>query len=874
MNNTKTVSSAVPIRILHVDDDADFLEVATQILKISGDFEVDSALNTDEAYKKMSTQQYDVIICDYEMPIKDGLQFLKELRANKNNIAFMLFTGKGREEVAMTALNLGADGYYSKHGSTETVFGELVHGIKKVTDELRVKQALGERERHYRALMDQAVDSILLLEYPPDGLPVIRDANAATLKMHGYTPEELIGNSIMFLDPHIGEQRIREIAVAMKEEKSLTFETLHQRKDGSKFNVEVHIKGLNFGSEVWAIAIERDVTERKRAQEALRSSEARYKALFEQAGDSILLMEIQLGQLPIIRDANSSALRVLGYSREELLGKPISFIDPNADVPKTDMLIKHLREKNKHSFETKHRRKDGSIMEVEALVKAIRIGSDIWFLSIHRDITARKLAETALKRSEAQFRALFDHSVDSIFIFRVNEAGNMIIVDANPAACKTHGYAREELIDESISLIDKNVTSEQARIIKEKLSDTPIVMRVKHQRKDGSVFDVEASIIRMILDGKSVGVSFERNITEQSNIEKSLRMGDARFRALYDNSYDAVLLMKPDGRIVSANATACRMFGWSEQELKELGRSSVFVMDERTYKAIQNREITGQAKAELTFRRKDGSTFEGDITSTSFIEPNGEKSVSLIIRDITERKKAELNLKESSEKIKAMNEKLRVVGSLTRHDVKNKLSIINANIYLLKKRLGNDPELAKYLDAINTAVLSSDKLFEFSRLYEKIGADELTLINVEDCFNEAVALTPNLIGVEVTNEYKGVTVTADSLLRQLFYNFIDNSLKHGVKVTRIKAYLTRNEQATTLFYEDNGIGISAENKQKLFTESFTTGKGSGLGLRLAKRMVDVYGWSIKETGVPDEGVRFEITIPNSYNQNKSLADFL
>ena len=114
----------------------------------------------------------------------------------------------------------------------------------------------------------------------------------------------------------------------MKQEKSLTFETLHKRKDGSSFNVEVHIRGMNFGSDVWAIAIERDVTERKRAQEALRSSEARYKALFEQAGDSIFLMEIPLGQLPIIRDANSSALRVLGYSREELIGKPISFIDP------------------------------------------------------------------------------------------------------------------------------------------------------------------------------------------------------------------------------------------------------------------------------------------------------------------------------------------------------------------------------------------------------------------------------------------------------------------------------------------------------------------------------------------------------------------
>jgi PAS domain S-box-containing protein len=261
------------------------------------------------------------------MPLKDGLQFLKELRSNNNDVAFMLFTGKGREEVAMTALNLGADGYYSKHGSTETVFGELVHGIKKVTDELRVKRALGERERHYRALMDQAVDSILLLEYPPGGLPVIRDFNTATLKMHGYTPEELIGKSITFLDPKIGEQRVREIAEAMMQEKSLTFETLHQRKDGSLFNVEVHIRGLNFGSEVWAIAIERDVTERKRAQEALRSSEARYKALFEQAGDSIMLMEIPFGKVPIIRDTNSSALRLLDYTREELIGKPISFLD-------------------------------------------------------------------------------------------------------------------------------------------------------------------------------------------------------------------------------------------------------------------------------------------------------------------------------------------------------------------------------------------------------------------------------------------------------------------------------------------------------------------------------------------------------------------
>jgi CheY-like chemotaxis protein len=103
MNNTKAVTSPTPIRILHVDDDADFLELAGQIIKISGDFIVDGALSTDEAFEKLQTQSYDIVLCDYEMQGKDGLQFLRELREQKNDVAFMLFTGKGREEVAITA---------------------------------------------------------------------------------------------------------------------------------------------------------------------------------------------------------------------------------------------------------------------------------------------------------------------------------------------------------------------------------------------------------------------------------------------------------------------------------------------------------------------------------------------------------------------------------------------------------------------------------------------------------------------------------------------------------------------------------------------------------------------------------------------------
>jgi signal transduction histidine kinase len=135
-----------------------------------------------------------------------------------------------------------------------------------------------------------------------------------------------------------------------------------------------------------------------------------------------------------------------------------------------------------------------------------------------------------------------------------------------------------------------------------------------------------------------------------------------------------------------------------------------------------------------------------------------------------------------------MNEKLHVVGSLTRHDVGNKLMAAKSNLYLLKKRIGNNADLAKYLEGIDSALVSSDEIFEFSRLYERIGVEKPVIIDVSRCFNEAVKLFSSLEGIELINDCQGLEVMADSLLSKLFYNLIDNSLKHGQKVTQIHLY--------------------------------------------------------------------------------------
>jgi DNA-binding response OmpR family regulator len=132
------------LRILHVDDDVCLLEVSKQILVMENNFEIENVTSVDEAFKKMERQSFDAVVSDYEMPLRDGLDFLRELREQGNEIAFILFTGKGREDVAVKALNLGADRYIHKNGSPELVYFELAHAIHKIVERKKSRELLAK----------------------------------------------------------------------------------------------------------------------------------------------------------------------------------------------------------------------------------------------------------------------------------------------------------------------------------------------------------------------------------------------------------------------------------------------------------------------------------------------------------------------------------------------------------------------------------------------------------------------------------------------------------------------------------------------------------------------------------------------------------
>jgi signal transduction histidine kinase len=153
-------------------------------------------------------------------------------------------------------------------------------------------------------------------------------------------------------------------------------------------------------------------------------------------------------------------------------------------------------------------------------------------------------------------------------------------------------------------------------------------------------------------------------------------------------------------------------------------------------------------------------------------------------------------------------------------------------------------------------------------MYEQLGAEQLTYIDVEAKLNEAKTLFSGSLP-KIINACQGLTVLADSFLRQLFYNFIDNTRKHGKKTTTITMHYENAAQNNLkLVYADDGVGVPLENKSRLFEEGFSTGGSTGFGLFLTKKMVDVYGWQIEENGEPGKGAKFTITIPKLNKSGK------
>jgi PAS domain S-box-containing protein len=302
------------IHVLHVDDDSSNLEISKTILLEMGNFTVDFASCVDEALGKLAMKDYDVVVSDYEMPQKTGLDFLLELKRQKNDVPFILFTGKGREEVAIKALNLGASGYFNKQGSPETVYGELSHGIRQIVERKKAEEALRNSEENFRAYLESSPISIFVA----NSNGKYEYVNLAALRLLGFSLKEILNMTVFEVVP---KEEVSGLRFKQLNEKGyFAGEMKVKRKNDTLVDVFLSSNRLPDGK---LIAFCEDITERKKAEYEIKESIANYQSLINGMSESAWVIDFSGNFLEV----NDTACDILGYSKNELLSIGITGID-------------------------------------------------------------------------------------------------------------------------------------------------------------------------------------------------------------------------------------------------------------------------------------------------------------------------------------------------------------------------------------------------------------------------------------------------------------------------------------------------------------------------------------------------------------------
>ena len=525
------------------------------------------------------------------------------------------------------------------------------------TDRVRTEEALAESEARYREMAEGISDWIW--EIDVEGRCTY--SNAAIENILGYTPEEVIGKPIVeFILPEYREEVARQMGQAVAEGRgivgSLTGEV---HKDGSIRYIETNAKPVldESGNLAGFRGMHRDVTGRVEAERALEAEKERFRALIENASDVITVMDADMTMTYV----SPSVERVLGYKPEELVGKrALDYVHPDdLERGRQGIAMIAAQEGELVSTEFRLRHKDGSWVTFDALARSLLGDPAVSGIVVnHRDITERKRAEDALAESEKHFRALIVNSFDITML--VDAEGKIMYI--SPSVESILGFTPEEMIGTSIFDLGPPENAPRARVTfralaeHEGMAESGREFQLRH--RDGSWHIMETAAKNMLGDPAVRGIIINhRDITERKRAEEALGESEEKYRSLVESAVDAIVSADSSGRITSWNKAAEAMFGYTEEEVT--GKPVTIMMPER-YRAAHTKALkrmrTGAkprligATTEFEGARRDGSEFPLELSLTTWLTPRG-RFYSAIIRDISERKRAEEALRESNEQL-------------------------------------------------------------------------------------------------------------------------------------------------------------------------------------------------------------------------------
>jgi PAS domain S-box-containing protein len=912
------------ITVLLVDDDVQLLEV-TRIFLERGGFSVVTAESGAVALDSLQKRSYDVVVSDYEMPGMDGLALLAAIRSSGMTIPFIIFTGRGREEVAIRALNEGADFYIRKGGDPKSRFAELGNAIRR---------SFGHREseRRMRALISALPDPTFAI----DQHGVVTIWNRAMEELTGVMADQMIGRGDhAYAVPIYGIPRPMLIDIAAgttgDSDSSLCYTTF--RREGDAVYAEssaARPKGVpvilwgkatpildDAGRPAGAIETIRDITSRVAIERDLQSrneflsladeelrlrmdeileKDLKMEELLLKINDQKQILDLIFESSPIIffvydkncrfRYVSEKVALLLGITRDEMVGRHWREIGLPAD------LMEPVDANIRATFDTgKELIADTSYPTVKGLHHFRYILTPIHkdgvvdqVLSTAMNITEFRRAEDLLREQDTYCHLLFESAGDGLLIYDGD-----LITDCNQRAADLFGFQKHELIGRVAGSIspkhqpDGQLSREMVSGLLKRTRDGELtIFEWQGLRSDGTLLDLEVTLNQVKIGGRMVALAVIRDISNRKREEQLLKdalMQEVLVRTdlsrkeahltelltalpgmVYrcDNDFDWTMRFVSEG--------AYDLTGYRPRDL--IGNQVVayndLILPEYRDQIWQRWQTLlaekGFFEGEYPIRRRDGVIrWVWERGYGVYTDDGSVVMLEGFITDVTDRRTAE-------ESLRHVNEKLHLLSSITRHDVKNRLGTILGYIDLME---GPDPVVPpdEAAPRIRDAVTRILRMIDFTKDYQALGSHGRSWLNLRLTALSAVE-SVDCRDIHVDVDLPSVEILADPLFERVIGNCIENAVRHGEGLTSIR--LSAKDQDGTLFIlcEDDGCGIPVADKERIFDRG--VGKNTGLGLFLAREILRISGMSITEEGVSGQGATFVIRVPNELARQGGL----
>jgi PAS domain S-box-containing protein len=756
--------------------------------------------------------------------------------------------------------------------------------VKDITRRKTSNQKLSDAEQRYHTLFSQSPIGVTVIDPETGKFEEFNDISHLQL---GYSREEFEQLTIPDIEVEENPEQVKAHIKRVIQEGGSEFETKHRSKTGEIQTIVVTAKPFKNQGKNYIQCITRDITESKKIQNALATSEARYRQLVEVAQEGIWAIDNDF----LTTFINPHMAKMLGYRESEVIGRSLlEFVDP-AWAGRIGGIIKGFNREGSGQYEYSFPHRNGGYIDTVVTLSVIfneekqKIGS----LAVISDITERKQLQRALKASEERFRAISTSAMDAIILSDQKDQ----ILYWNPAAEKLYGYSEEEAVGKKLSelILPAKIRDQHGTLLKD-LESRDIAKRefgITAIKKDGSTAPVDLSIVSVKLQDQKCLLATVKDVTEWKTMEEDLRQERDLLESVTGNTNIILALITPDYRIAWANKRAKLLTKHERLENKLcyeiFGAGASCVCPgcgvKRVYENNEN-----LVRRDYSFL-VDGKERWSELISTPIKDKNGEVIAALEISiDITERKRLQNKLAEYSQRLEEIvqkrtdelrrtqaelvkSERLAAIGELAGmigHDLRNPLTGIKNSAYYLKKK-GQDispQQSSEMLEIIDKCVNYSNRIINDLLDYSKeihLALEEQTPRRL---LIDALAIITVPETVKINNkleETPQILVDPDKIKRVII-NLIKNAvdaMPDGGEITLESRNAGSNLEVTIA---DTGCGISDEVKSKLFTPLCTTkAQGMGFGLAICKRIIEAHKGTISVKTVKNQGTTFTITVP-------------